>query len=125
MKPLLIALTAAGAISLGGIAIAGSHEGGPCGRHGGWKGHFGKMTEALDLTPEQQAKVQPIIDQAKPQIAAIHQEARQKAKAVMENTTAQLRPLLSAEQLTKLETLKQAHEQMHDAHEKMRSLKSE
>jgi len=83
------------------------------------------MIETLNLTPDQQAKVQPIIDQAKPQIAAIHEEAMQKVKALMESTTAQLRPLLTAEQQTKLDTLKQAHEQMRDAHEKMRALKSE
>jgi Spy/CpxP family protein refolding chaperone len=125
MKRLLIALTAAGAISVAGFAIARTDEGGPCGRHGGWRGHFGKMTEALNLSPDQQAKVQPILDQAKPQIAAIHEEAMQKVKTIMENTTAQIRPLLTAEQQTKLDTLKQAHEQMRDAHDKMRSLKSE
>jgi len=126
MKRQLIALTVVGALTLSGFAVAQAGDGGPCGRHGGrGGGHLGKVIEALDLTADQKAKVQPIIDQAKPQIAAIHEEAMLKVKALMENTTAQLRPLLTAEQQTKLDTLKQAHEQMRDAHEKMRSLKSD
>ncbi len=42
------------------------------------------LTKELDLTPEQQATVGPIIDQAKPQLEAIHREAMEKTRSVME-----------------------------------------
>ena len=80
---------------------------------------LGHLTEKLDLTADQKAKVQPIIDQAKPQIVAIHQEAMQKAKAVMDNTMAQIRPLLTPEQVTKLDAMKAAHEKMREARKEM------
>ena len=57
----------------------------------------------MNLTPEQKAKVQPIIDQATPQIENIRREAMQKTKAVMDNAMAQIRPLLTPEQQKKLE----------------------
>ena len=61
------------------------------------------MAENLNLTPDQQAKVQPIIDQAKPQIEGIRREAMEKTKAVMDNAMAQIRPLLTPEQQKQLE----------------------
>ena len=57
-----------------------------------------RLTKELNLTSEQQTKVEPIIDQAKPQIAAIHQEAMPKIKAVMDSTMSQIRPLLTPDQ---------------------------
>ena len=79
MKRNLFAIVAAGAIALGGFAVA-QPEDGPGGK-GGWHGHgnpLEHMTETLKLTPDQQTKVQPILDQAKPQIIAIHKDAMQK-----------------------------------------------
>jgi len=73
------------------------------------------MTETLKLTPDQQAKAQPILDQAKPQIVAIHQEAMQKTKAVMEKTMSQIRPLLTPEQQQKLDNMGKTHEDMRNA----------
>ena len=64
------------------------------------------MTDQLNLTPEQKAKVQPIIDQARPQIESIRREAMQKTKAVMDNAMAQIRPMLTPEQQKKLEEAK-------------------
>ena len=119
MKRNLLILAAVGAIALGGFAVVSAEEGfGPHRFHQGGD-HFAKMVENLNLTPEQKAKVQPIIDQAKPQLKAIHQEAMQKAKGVMDNTMTQIRPLLNAQQQKKLDDLKAAHEQMRDAMKKM------
>jgi Spy/CpxP family protein refolding chaperone len=122
MKRNLLTLAAAGAIALGGFAVVQAQPGhGPSGG-GLWHGHaFGlqRITEKLNLTPDQQAKVQPIIDQAKPQIAAIHQEARQKMKAVMDSTTSQIRPLLTAEQQKKLDDIQKAHQDMMNAHKEL------
>lgn len=127
MKRNLLILTAAAAIALSGFAIVQAEEKADFGGHG-WHGHrnpLKHMTETLKLTPEQQAKVQPILDQAKPQLKAIHQEAMQKAKAVMDSTMSKIRPLLNAEQQKKLDDLKAAHEQMRDAMKKMHDARSE
>jgi Spy/CpxP family protein refolding chaperone len=125
MKRNIIALTAVCSLALGAFTIAQAHdpaEGGPS-RHGKgghrWGNPLGHLAEKLDLTADQKAKVQPIIDQAKPQIRAIHQEAMQKAKAVMDTTMAQIRPLLTPEQVTKLDAMKAAREKMREARKEM------
>lgn len=80
---------------------------------------LGHLTKELNLTSDQQAKVAPIVDQAKPQIKAIHEEAMQKVKSVMENAAAQIRPLLTPEQQTKFDSIRKAHEDMMKAHHEM------
>ena len=72
-----------------------------------------RFAEMLNLTPEQKTKVQPIFDQATPQIQAIRQEAMQKTQAVMESAMAQIRPLLTPEQVAKLDQMKQSRQNMH------------
>jgi len=117
----LITLIAACGLTLGGLTYlqAGEHEHGP----GPKMHHMGNplehLSEKLDLTAEQKAKVQPIIDQTKPQIAAIHQEAMEKMRAIMESTGAQIRPLLTPEQQQKFDAMKKAHEDMHKAMQEM------
>jgi Spy/CpxP family protein refolding chaperone len=100
MKRNFLTFAAAGLIVLGGFAAVQAQ-----GRHGGGARGRGveQLTEGLNLTPDQQAKVQPIINQAQPQIAAIHREATQKMKAVMASTASQIRPLLTPEQQKKLD----------------------
>jgi hypothetical protein len=114
MKRNILTIVAAGAIALGGFVVVQAQAGGP----GRWHGHaFGlqHLTEKLDLTSDQQAKVEPILDAAKPQIAAIHQEAMQKAKGVMDGTLSQIRPLLTADQQKKLDAIQKAHQDMMNA----------
>jgi Spy/CpxP family protein refolding chaperone len=77
------------------------------------------LSKDLNLTDDQKTKVQPIIDQAKPQMKAIHEEAMQKMHALMESTGAQIRPLLTPEQQVKFDAIKKAHEDMKKAHEEM------
>jgi Spy/CpxP family protein refolding chaperone len=102
MKLKLITLTAISALSLGGAAFAQGQDRDAQERHGGHGGRrhdsLEKITETLNLTPEQKTKIQPILDQAKPQIEAIRREAMQKTKAVMDNARTQIRPLLTPEQ---------------------------
>ena len=95
MKRNFLTLAAASLIAVGGFAVVQAETG-----HGrGARGHgLEQLTEGLNLTPDQQAKVQPIIDQAHPQIVAIHREAMQKMKTVVDNTASQIRPLLTPEQ---------------------------
>ena len=117
MKRNLLTLAAVGAIALGGFAIAQA-EGGP----GHWHGHglsLEHLTETLNLTSDQQAKVQPILDQAKPQIIAIHKDAMQKTQAVMASTMSQIRPLLTPEQQTKFDAVQKARQDMRAAQQKL------
>jgi protein CpxP len=78
------------------------------------------LTKALDLTPEQQAKIKPILEQAKPQIEAARQESKQKMQAVRENTTAQIRPILTPAQQQKFDAIQKAREDMRKARREMR-----
>ena len=128
----LIALTTAAALTLAGLVYLQAEEPGKLGpKHDGPGGPHHMMMENplehlskdLNLTDDQKAKVQPIIDQAKPQIAAIHKEAMEKIHAVMENAGNQIRPLLTPEQQTKLDAMKKAHEDMKKAHEEMDAAK--
>jgi Spy/CpxP family protein refolding chaperone len=119
MKKNVLALAIAGAIALGGF-VAVQAQPGAGGGH--WHGHafgLGGLTEKLDLTADQKAKVQPILDQAKPQIMAIHKEAMQKSKEVMDSTLSQIRPLLNADQQKKLDAIQKAHQDMMNARKEM------
>jgi len=113
MKRNFLTLAAASLIAVGGFAVVQAETG-----HGrGARGHgLEQLTEGLNLTPDQQAKVQPIIDQAKPQIAAIHREAIQKMKAVMDRTVSQIRPMLTPDQQKKLDDNEKAHQGRMNAH---------
>src|SRR5437773_282016 len=106
MKRNFLSLATAGLIALGGFAVVQAQD-----RHGGGaRGHgLEQLTEGLNLTSDQQAKVQPIIDKAQPQIAAIHREAMQKMKAVLDNTASEIRPLLTPDQQKKLDDNQNAH----------------
>jgi len=124
----LILLTTAAALSLAGLVYLQAEEPGKHGpKHDGPGGPhhmmmenpFEHLSKDLSLTDDQKAKVQPIIDQTKPQIAAIHKEAMEKMHALLESATAQIRPLLTPEQQQKFDAMKKAHEDMRKAMEEM------
>jgi periplasmic protein CpxP/Spy len=120
MKRNLLAVVAAGAIALGGFVIVQA-QAGPGGA-GHWHGHeFGLkgITEKLDLTADQETKVQPILDATKPQIATIHQEAMQKMKTVIDGALSQIRPLLTPEQQKKFDAIQKAHQDMMNARKEL------
>ena len=106
MKRKFLTLATAGLIVAGGFAFVQAQ--GP--RGGGGRGRaVQRLTEGLNLTPDQQAKIQPIIEQAQPKIAEIHREAMQKMKAVMTSTASQIRPLLTSEQQKKFDENQTSH----------------
>jgi Spy/CpxP family protein refolding chaperone len=127
MKRKLITLTAVGALALGGFAIAQTPttqtpiaqtpktpSAQPAGRGSGHeragrggKDPFSRLTERLNLTADQKAKAQPIFDQARPELTAMHQDTMQKTKAIMDKVSTQLRPLLTAEQQKTLDSQQQ------------------
>jgi Spy/CpxP family protein refolding chaperone len=100
-------------------------EHGPKPEHGPGPHHmmmgnpFDHLTKDLNLTDDQKTKVQPIIDQTKPQMAAIHKEAMEKMHALLESAGAQIRPLLTPEQQVKFDAMKKAHDDMRKAMEEM------
>jgi Spy/CpxP family protein refolding chaperone len=120
MKQSLILIAA---LTVAGFGFAQPPPGGP---HGSFGHHnpLEEMSESLNLTPEQKAKVRPIIDQAKPQLKQIHEEAMTKAKSVMDASIAQIRPLLTPEQQTKLDAQTKAHEDMMNAMKEMHDARS-
>jgi len=124
MKLNLLTLTTIGAIALAGYAVADPHGG----LHGGWQGQglaMGHLTKTLNLTAEQQAKVQPLIDQARPQIVAIHKDAMEKTHAIMDKTMSQIRPLLTADQQKKFDDMQKARQDMRNAMQEMHSAMAE
>jgi Spy/CpxP family protein refolding chaperone len=119
MKRNLLAVVAAGAIALGGFIITQAQADSPSGCAHGHAFGLREVTDKLNLTAEQQTKVQPILDQAKPQIAAIHQEAMQKAKTVIDSALSQIRPILTADQQKKFDAIQKAHQDMMNAQKEL------
>jgi hypothetical protein len=125
MKRNLLTLAAASAIALGGFALVNAQTGtdAPVG-HRGFAGHqlsVEHLTSSLNLTADQQTKIQPLLDQAKPQIIAIHKDAMQKTQAIMDKTMAQIRPMLTADQQTKFDAIQKAKQDLHNAMQEMHS----
>jgi periplasmic protein CpxP/Spy len=126
MKRNLLTFAAIGALALAGYAFAEPQGG--FGGHGGWHGQgmaMGHLTKALNLTADQQAKVQPLIDQARPQIVAIHKDAMEKTHAIMDKTMSQIRPLLTADQQKKFDDMQKARQDMRNAMQEMHNASKE
>lgn len=126
----VITLLTAGVLTLGSfvyLEAKGADEFGHGPKH--WHHMMGNpldsLSDKLDLTADQKAKVQPIIDQTKPQLQAIHKEAMEKMRATLENAGAQIRPLLTPEQQAKFDQMKQAHQKMCDAMKEMHDAESQ
>lgn len=84
-----------------------------------------QMVKRLNLSAEQQAQVQPIIDKARPQMQALHRGAARKKRQVMDDTMAQIRPLLTAEQQQKLDAMRQAREQKQTQRQQRRAARQQ
>src|SRR5438132_12963466 len=127
MKRNLLTLAAIGAIALASYAFA-EPQGGFGGRHGGWHGQgfaMAHLTKALNLTADQQSKVQPLIDQARPQIIAIHKDAMEKTHAIMDKTMSQIRPILTPDQQKKFDALQKARQDMRNAKQELHAAMSQ
>ena len=88
--------------------------------HRQWGNALEHMTKNLDLTPEQQAKIRPILEQAKPQMKAAREESRQKMKTIRDNVRSQIRPLLTPAQQQKWDAIQKARDDVRKAREAMR-----
>jgi periplasmic protein CpxP/Spy len=93
--------------------------GGPGGRHGmDAEGQLKHLTKALDLTPDQQTQLKPILDAQHQQMEAIHQDqalSREdrfaKMKALHEDSKTKIEGVLNDAQKQKFEAMQ---ERMHD-----------
>ena len=126
MRKRIITLSTAVGLALAGLVYLQAKEPGEHGPQHDGPGPYHMMgnplehlSKDLNLTDDQKTKVQPIIDQTKPQIAAIHKEAMEKMHALLESAGAQIRPLLTPEQQQKFDAMKKAHEDMRKAEQEM------
>ncbi len=74
------------------------------------------MTQELNLTADQQAKIKPILDAAKTQMQAVHadtsmtkEQKRAKIKDVRKGVRGQVSGILTDDQKAKLATLHKGH----------------
>lgn len=79
-------------------------------KHGDGAKHMEELTQAVNLTADQQAKVRELYKEAGPQMKAIRDDAtltqkdrHQKMKAIREATNTKIRALLSDEQAKKFD----------------------
>jgi Spy/CpxP family protein refolding chaperone len=126
MKGNLLTFAAVGAIALGGFTLAQAQDPGPESFRGGHGHGFAleHLTKTLNLTSDQETKVKPIIDQARPQIMAIHKDAMKKTEALVDNTMSQIRPLLNSDQRKKFDALQKARQDLRAAQQELHAAMS-
>ena len=120
----LLTFAAVGVIALGGYAFAEGPGGGGHWGHGQALG-MQHLTKSLNLTSDQQTKIQPLLDQAKPQIIAIHKDAMQKTQAIIDGTMTQIRPMLTGDQQKKFDAIQKARQDMRTAMQEMHAAMSQ
>jgi Spy/CpxP family protein refolding chaperone len=67
---------------------------------------------SLDLTPEQEKKIGPIIDATSSKLETIRVETAERVRTVMEDSKKEVAPLLRPEQQKKLDNLESEHRKM-------------
>lgn len=70
------------------------------------------LRRSLDLTPEQETKVAPIVETTSAKLEAIRVETAERVRLVMEESKKEVAPLLTPEQQKKLDTLEAQHRKM-------------
>src|SRR3989442_619688 len=105
-----------GVLLVAGFAVSviagfnvGQAQGIAAGRH--WRDQafaLEKAAMALNLSTDQRGRVEPFIVDAGPRITAIEADARKKKHDVIDNTLAQIRPVLTPDQQKKLDDLQKA-----------------
>lgn len=70
------------------------------------------LQHALDLTPEQAAKIAPIIDSTSAKLEAIRVETAQRVRNTMDESEQQILPDLTPDQRKKLQEMKSNHQRM-------------
>ena len=136
MKRCLVVLVAAGAISIAAPFVAAQdtqsadQQAQPAQEHGGW--HHGaqdpaqrtkELTKHLNLTSDQQTKVQEIFTSEKSQMEGLHQDSslsqqdrRAKMMDIHNTTNTQVRALLDSTQQKKWDEMQAKREQRMQNH---------
>lgn len=81
----------------------------------GWGYLLDRVGKDLGLTTSEKSSIQPIVTQARSQISALHQQEQVQIKAAVEAALAQVRPLLTPAQQTKLDGIIKAYEDLQAA----------
>jgi protein CpxP len=75
--------------------------------------HLDHLSKMLNLTDDQKAKIKPILENESTQVQALHQDTtlsmqdrRTKMRDIHDSTLSQVRPLLTSDQQTKLDSMK-------------------
>ena len=83
--------------------------------------HLQMLTEKLNLTDDQKAKVKPILESQAQQMKAVHEDAslsqeqrKSKMKAIHESTHDQINAVLTPEQQAKWKQMRQEHKGMKE-----------
>ena len=63
------------------------------------------VSQALGLTATQKEQVQPFVEAIRPQLETVRRQARDEEAAILKELPDQVRPVLSAEQRTRLDAL--------------------
>jgi Spy/CpxP family protein refolding chaperone len=79
-------------------------------KHGHGGGILKHLTASLGLSGTQEAQVASILEAAKPQMKALHEEAKAKRTALIQSVSAQITPLLTPDQQTKFAAMVQKFE---------------
>ncbi|HEY2713620.1 MAG TPA: hypothetical protein VGI60_13990 [Chthoniobacterales bacterium] len=85
----------------------------------GWGYLLDRVGKDLGLTSSEKSSIQPIVAQTRSQISAIHQQAQVQIKADVEAALAQIRPLLTSAQQTKLDAIVKAYEDLQAAEQEL------
>ena len=73
-----------------------------------------RMTKNLKLTPDQQSKVKAALDERNEKMKEIHKECGEKMKAVHEETDSKISAVLTPDQKTKFDRMREEMKKRHD-----------
>jgi Spy/CpxP family protein refolding chaperone len=72
-----------------------------------------RLRRELDLTPEQVAKISPILDRAAAQLQQVRSDTGQRVREILNETHRQMTSNLTDEQRAKLKQIEQRHRRWH------------
>ena len=72
-----------------------------------------RMRRELDLTPEQVARISPILDRAAAQLQQMRRDTGQRVREILDETHRQIAPTLTDEQRQELQRMKERHRRRH------------
>ena len=72
-----------------------------------------RLRRELDLTPEQVARISPILDRAAAQLQQMRRDSGQRVREILDETHRQIAPTLTDEQRQKLQRMKERHRRRH------------